>query len=179
MKEIELKAYLQDRENVFAKLQKSYKFVDNIINLDIYYKRSGDINEKVRLRCRKNKDGESFLATSKNKTFINGVEVNDEIEFELSCGENFTAMMKMLGLVESYRKVKEVVLFSDGDFNYELVHINRLGDFIEIEKIADDNCDVEKIVEDLKKALFNLGIGDSDIEIKTYKELLVEKENDV
>ncbi|MDD7699512.1 MAG: hypothetical protein PUJ61_09195, partial [Spirochaetia bacterium] len=123
------------------------------------------------------------LLTYKSKemhTFSNGTacEVNQENETELSDSKTVEKLLLDTGFEPAYTKTKDVMQWETqtpfGKALLELCKVEKLGDFLEIEIIA-ENCYNEKAInEELKSLLLKSGLQTSDIENKYYCELLAE-----
>ena len=85
--EIEIKAYVRDFDSVLNFLYKNAKFKKKYFKKDIYYARENDIkhgniktSDCIRLRI----EHGGYTFCTKERTLIDGVEVNEEIEVKVS-----------------------------------------------------------------------------------------------
>jgi adenylate cyclase class 2 len=148
---------------------------------DVYY--SG-----IRVRREKNasvdgRHSERVLVTWKVKEIRDGIEINDEKEFEVSDGKIFEELLERFDLrPESIKKKKgrawNCAINGKEPVRAELSEVEGLGWFIELEIIAGDNS--EKTVTEgrnrLLSLLDNMGIPRNSIESRTYTELLQDLE---
>jgi len=147
----------------------------------------------TRIRLRKEKrsypDGtidSLVFVTYKMKKVIDGIEINDEHEFEIrslpgaSSGNgtaDFDEFLRMTGCTPCASKRKEGWLFSKEEINAELTKVEGLGWFIELEILAGDNREetVSAEKEKLLSFLNELGIEKEAIESRFYTEMLKDK----
>ena len=175
--EIEIKAYIKDFESVLNFLKNNAKFKKKYFKKDIYYAREesikkGNIKTSNCIRLRVEHGGYTFC--SKDRTLIDGVEVNEEIEIKVSKKKarfiiNF--LYKLQKYVEYVRKEKKGYAFIYKNALVEISRIKNLGDFIEIEFLNSDKS-LENQVSELKSILKEIGIDENSIETKPYIELL-------
>lgn len=172
--EIELKAHLESLEAGCQKVRSAIA-VDKestYLKSDSYF-----INpvqpEITEFRLRES--GDRKLVTKKVKTLTDGIEVNDEIEFEISDAESFKKFAELSGYQIGIRKVKKGVAFHSGDFLLEVSDIEGLGAFIEIELMLPDEASPSKIEaarERILTLLDSLSISREKIESRYYTDLL-------
>ncbi len=175
--EIEIKAYIKDFESVLNFLKNNAKFKKKYFKKDIYYAREesikkGNIKTSNCIRLRVEHGGYTFC--SKDRTLIDGVEVNEEREIKVSKKKarfiiNF--LYKLQKYVEYVRKGKKGYAFIYKNALVEISRIKNLGDFIEIEFLNSDKS-LENQVSELKSILKEIGIDENSIETKPYIELL-------
>ena len=113
--------------------------------------------------------------TFKAKRNEGGIEINHETEFEVSDPAAFTALVERIGCEPFYRKHKSGNAYTYDGFTIELVRVAGLGDFIEVEKLLDndDPETVAVILGGLKGILAKAGVPESDIEGRGYSELIL------
>jgi adenylate cyclase class 2 len=175
MCEVEIKANLTNQEYTHLRhiLPEIGTYHGRFIQRDCYFQERHSPIERVRVRSVDSSN--NVIITFKNRRSYDGIETNQEIEFKADDGNNVRTFFKALGLTESFSKTKIVELFSYEKMSYELVEIEGLGFFIEIETILPSFCDFMSVAqarEDVLEALLALGITPASIEKKTYKELL-------
>ncbi len=175
MYEVEVKANLSKQE--YAHLRKILPdmgtFRGRYIQKDCYFQETHSPIERVRVRSVDSSN--NVIITFKNRRSYEGIETNQEVEFKADNGYHVKAFFKALGLKQSFEKTKIVELFCYEELSYELIEIEGLGFFIEIETILPSPCDFESLSlarEGVLSALLELGITHSSIEKRTYKELL-------
>ncbi len=179
-KEIELKARVSEPEALRELLEKEYGGWDRINKDDIYYRYPQA--QLVRLR----RENDTNCITVKKKRVMNGIEVNDELEFNVDDGDGFLSFLQLTGAQEYLSKIKKGYRFTSGEGAViELCEVSSLGWFIEIEKvisIPQEFAGTEsesRLIEDAKKVILgilsNLGIPESRLEHRYYSELLLGK----
>ncbi|MDR2094158.1 MAG: CYTH domain-containing protein [Treponema sp.] len=183
--EIELKAHAGNPELVKSRLDELAEFSAAIEKKDVYWFPSAGGLEKTLpssgIRVRKEsitdaagKCSHVVLVTYKNKERRDGIEVNDEYEFEVSSAEVFEDMLGCLGLEPGIAKHKKGWAWKFRGVTAELVRVDGLGWFVELEIIA-DRADREASAEGRKQllGLFDkLGIERKNIEERYYTEML-------
>jgi adenylate cyclase class 2 len=192
--EIELKAHVFNYEALKTLLSEKAEYMYSFEKKDTYYFPAGssDIPKSgIRLRSESKtlKDGaeeKAVYVTYKTKETRDGIEINDEKEFELGPSKNstiqvFDEFLKMLGLKPGYSKRKNGWAFSKKGINAELLEVESLGWFLEMEiviKEIEDTDEKESAVKKNKKRLtgflFELGIEKDAIESRYYSEMLRE-----
>jgi len=118
--------------------------------------------------------------TYKTKEVRDGIEVNDEKEFEVSSSQYspiiiFDEFLKMAGLAPGLSKHKRGWAFSKDGINAELLEVEKLGWFLEMEIVMND-VETDTMIEEKKKQLMaflsDLGIEKDAIESRYYSEML-------
>jgi len=196
--EIELKAHVKDSEALRLLLQDKTRYMCSFEKEDTYYfptiNPNSDIPKSgVRLRS-DNKtfpDGtekETVYVTYKSKEVRDGIEINDEKEFEVCSSQNcigtvFDEFLKMMGLKPGYSKRKKGWAFSKEGINAELLEVEKLGWFLEIEIVVNDtdidafnnnDTTINEKRKQLMGFLSELGIEKEAIESRYYSEMLRE-----
>lgn len=179
--EIELKAWVDDAEAVRKRLCAIGAYEGRYDKDDEYWRsRSGTaLGSGVRIRRLKTagEDGEERTAaviTFKKKEVRDGIEVNDEREFEVSDAEAFAELLSRLGLAPWIRKRKIGESWSIDGITAELSEIVGLGKFVELEILSD--TDAAEVVASARKrlsdALSTLGVGEDRVEARYYTEMI-------
>lgn len=168
MYEIEIKAWIYEPEKIEKKLEEiGAKKIDEFSLKDVYYRHPcydfKERDEELRLRYKKGKIYVTFKGKADEKR-----EKRLEIEFEVP--KEFEALLECLGFEPCIEKVKHVKRFEYGRYTLELVKVEHLGFFIEIEKM----CEEKEGSEDLYELLGRLGIPRERIERRYYTEMLEE-----
>ena len=182
--EIEIKAHVQDSEAIKLILEEKAKYEGSFEKEDIYWFFDGKPElkpQKLRIRSEKRSlhSGSPELlcfATCKNKEVIDGIEINEEHEFEVNPRSEFEAFIKQMGFKPGISKKKKGWAFSLGKINIELSDVEGLGWFVELEIVA-DNSRPETIAEAKKQLLdflSGLGIKKEAIESRYYIDMLKE-----
>lgn len=171
--EIEIKAYIRDFDSVLNFLKSNAKFKKKYFKKDIYYAKEGSIktgniktSDCIRLRI----EHGGYTFCTKERTLIDGVEVNEEIEVKVSKRKakfiiNF--LSKLQKYKEYVKKEKKGYAFIYKNALVEISKIKNLDDFIEIEFLNSDET-IENQILQLKSILNEIGIEEKDIETKPY-----------
>lgn len=197
MFEIEIKAWVRNREKTVEKLNSFAEYQCSVIKNDVYYKfpikKDG---KKVSFRIRTEEISKNGIKTSetmftykkkqvkevesedRNSEISKTIEVNKEYEFTLSDWSPLVLMAEDLGAEVSLRKTKITECWhletECGTANIELCTIPTLGDFLEIEIVTDrEDADFIRKVRKIEEDIFiKCDISLSDIEERFYSELL-------
>ncbi|MFA6505799.1 MAG: class IV adenylate cyclase [Treponemataceae bacterium] len=177
--EIELKAWVDDRTALRAKLEKFGRFVGAYQKDDEYWRPREEGSRETAgsgVRIRRTGTGPAIV-TFKIKEVRDGMEVNDEREFEVSEAETFSELLTRLGLSPWIRKRKVGEAWDLDGITAELSLIEGLGVFAELEILAesDDSHTVASARKRLLDALEQLGLPKEKIESRYYTEMLDEK----
>lgn len=171
--EVEIKAWVKNFDSLKDKLDKEYFFVNEYEKEDVYLKGIDSITDEekeIRLRRIAGKS----IVTYKDRSHQDNVEVNVEKEFSVDKPKEFLFTMEKLGFIPYIRKNKKGFQYRSGDITIELSHVQKLGDFIEIEYIVSRELEVDLAKNEIYKILDDLGIERSDIEKKFYVQMLLE-----
>jgi adenylate cyclase, class 2 len=194
--EIELKTHVNDSEALRLLLLEKAQYLCSFLKEDTYYFPVGnsDIPKSgVRLRTENKSftDGtekKAVYVTYKTKEIRDSIEINNEKEFEVRSSQNCTVrvfidFLKMMGLKPGYSKQKKGWAFSKEGINAELLEVEKLGWFLEMEIVVNDN-DIEAFknndatIDEKRKLLMDflseLGIEKDAIESRYYSEMLKE-----
>ena len=188
--EIELKAHVKDYKALRLILAEKAIYQSSFEKEDTYWLLDEAPDHKpgalrIRRESRIFSDGkkESFtFATYKTKQVVDGIEINDEREFEIRSVSNrdenkLDELLRYLRLKPGLTKRKKGWFFSREDINAELTEVEGLGWFIELELLADNNRE-ETVTQGRKKLLDfldGLGIERGAIESRFYSEMLTVK----
>jgi adenylate cyclase class 2 len=185
--EIELKAWVENPGQVKEQLFKIARYEGEFLKEDTYWGRDGETAgmdlppSGVRIRklfqgLGEQKEGRqgSIVVTYKTKEVREGIEVNQENEFEVSHGEPFEELLKRMGLKPAFTKRKQGASWNFEGITAELAEVAGLGWFAELEILAEDGK--KETVENARKRLLGLlagiGIGEDKIESRYYTEML-------
>jgi adenylate cyclase class 2 len=177
MKEIEVKAYLNNRETVIAKLTElGCTLSEPIRQIDTVYSKisntTGDYNSANEhfLRIRKSSDGK-ILFTVKEK--MKRHMASKEFETEVSDGEALEQAIFLMGysIANGLDKTRATAHYKD--YEICLDDVQELGSFIEVEKFSEE--DPDKVTEELFQFLTTLGVAREDQVFKKYDTLIMEK----
>lgn len=192
--EIELKAHVKDSEAMRLLLMEKAVYGWAFEKEDSYFVPAAPLSPTARIRLRRERrsypDGsnDSFVfLTCKMKKIADGIEVNDEKEFEIRSPQgaafgyddsDFENFLKMTGCKLCALKRKEGWLFSKGELHAELAKVEGLLWFLELEILAGD--DKEETVSCGKAKLLSflgeLGIKKEAIESRFYTDMLKDKQ---
>jgi len=192
--EIELKAHIKDSEALKRLISKKAEYLCAFEKDDTYYFPLGNSDiprSGIRLRGESKTfpDGtikKTAYVTYKTKEVRDGIEVNNEKEFEVCSSQYspvivFDEFLKMTGLAPGFSKHKKGWAFSKDGINAELLEVEKLGWFLEMEIVVNDvDIDALKdnIIEERKKQLLeflsDLDIEKDAIESRYYSEMLEE-----
>ena len=143
-------------------------------------------------------DKETVWVTHKQKHYVDTIETNRELEFELPAASVsiFTEMLESLGMIRTVEKQKDTKVFIPHSslfpadiledacsLSAELSTIQPIGYFLEIEVLyPDENSDTAASERHIRNAriifdtlLAVLEISQSAIEVRPYSELLAKK----
>ncbi|MGB4406654.1 MAG: CYTH domain-containing protein [Sphaerochaeta sp.] len=184
--EVELKAHVSDH----ALLKKRIEALTGISSCLCELKQDTYLSPKwedSHFRMRLEQRGPSFesmqgtlVFTYKNKELADGIEVNEEVEFNASSDQDVAALHFFLSMgYEIYiTKTKRGYVYSYSvcpdlpPLTIELVEVVGLGWFIEIEFVLENPSKVEMAREKLLLVLDQVGVGRSSVEEKYYMDML-------
>ena len=180
--EVELKLKVSDFDKIKEKLDNLCLFTGTFQKYDTYWhlfpKNTG---EHYGVRIRKLLSGnlddikkESNIVTYKIKEVIDGIEVNEEKEFQVDDSENFTGLLCNLGLKATNSKIKKGYTYKKDFITVELCDVTNLGWFLEAEIILPER--EQASITDAKNKLLEFvtktGLKMTDIEEKPYSKML-------
>jgi predicted adenylyl cyclase CyaB len=188
MIEVELKAHIRDRTAVESRVASFAEPEGDVDKLDAYWHgpdwRMQRGKKGFRLRTERGRS----LVTFKTKRNEGGIEINHEREFEISDPAVFVELAERLGCEPFYTKRKRGSryriepcgpsgsgLSCPGGATIEIVEIEGLGDFIEIEVLLEEEepASIALAQGEIRGILARAGVPESDIEPRFYSELLI------
>ena len=180
--EIELKAHVTDFEAIKLVLSEKAEYLGVFEKEDSYwFLEKNSINCKE-YRLRKEKrviDGiekSACFIGYKKKEVREEIEINDEREFEVKPGEVVEEFFQDLGLRPGISKRKRGWAYSWEGITAELVEVEGLGWFIELEILNNDSGESIKAAKKrLLDFLSSLGIKKEALESRFYTEMLLLK----
>lgn len=177
--EIEIKAWVDHRDELEARLRSMAIFIGPYRKQDVYftYDRPQPGQEGA-TAFRIREDGGRFIVTNKVKTIRDGVEVSLENEFTVSDAGEFERMMVALGFHSYIRKEKIGTAWKLGAINVDFSLVTGLGDFIELEILLENGAGepaITRAKEALLAALSELGLSAERMEALPYTELLARR----
>ncbi len=190
MYEIELKAHIENIEKTKTTINTFARFLGTKDKTDVYWQLNGlNPTKPVRVRIRQelstNTSKEitkSLMVTYKRKELRNtkesiAYEVNEENEFSISNREAFESILIDSGFNIALQKEKKVLQWEYNGVLLELCTITGLGDFLELEIVAENRKDstIKKAIDSLQSVLQQCGVPIEKIEKRYYSELMQEK----
>ena len=179
MKEIEVKARLKNKDQIFEKL-KSLGCVLSapIRQVDtVYTKIVGSVEEYLKndhfLRIREKSDGR-FIFTVK-KPLSNLVLTKAEHETEIKNPIELEQALFLMGYQTANKVIKVRQTTHCKDFEICIDEVENLGSFIEVERMSDD--DMDAVRKELNEFLDSLGVSSEDQVHKGYDILAIESGN--
>ncbi|MBU0928656.1 MAG: class IV adenylate cyclase [Spirochaetes bacterium] len=175
MMEIELKARVRDAAAVAERVSGFASYARDFDKSDEYWHgpdwRFVRGTKGFRLRM----DGERAIVTFKQKRNDGGIEINRETEFEVSDAVAFKALVERIGCEPFYRKRKSGKAYEYDGCTIELVRVDGVGDFIEIERLVerDDPAEIALAQGSVRAILAMSGVPDGEIEGRSYSELVL------
>jgi adenylate cyclase class 2 len=175
MIEVELKARVADPEATRSAVESFADYIRDFDRRDAYFHghdwRANRGKKGFRIRV----DDGKTVVTFKTKRAEGGIEINREREFEVSDPEAFGEFIARLDCEPFINKRKRGRAYRFGELTIELVEVDALGHFIEIEKLLADEepRSIALAQGEIRSALSLAGIPESAIEGKSYSELLI------
>lgn len=174
MVEIEMKAHVRNPEAVAAVLTTEGEFLASVDKRDQYWLLAPVQGSAPAGRFRLRSEGGRSTVTRKVKSLSGGMEVNAETEFQVSDPEAFLDFARCCGCIPLYQKRKTAHQYRVGRILAELVNVEGLGNFLELE-ILTESAEREEVcnARDEIEALFRrCSIPRSAIEERFYSEML-------
>lgn len=174
MREVEIKAHAKDYKAVKAEIEKFYGKAKDVKKVDHYFRRPGEV--KQALRVRENNDHLEFTAkkNSKSKEGENNLEY--EIELSLDELENSLMFFRALGYEDFFIKRKSGFEWNTGSVHVELLDVNDLGWFLEMEALLPFDApegEIAKANAELHRLLKEFSLREEDIEMKSYRFMIL------
>lgn len=174
--EIELKARIQDRRAIEARLSSFMRLVGDIDKHDEYWEvASKDPLNPGTFRFRVRREPERTTITFKDKTFDGSIEINREFEFGIDNEAAFRVFVERLQGKFVYKKRKLGTRWeSETGLVAEVVEVAPLGLFLEVECICNSHDAIAQ--EEAKCQLYDViewcGISRQSLEARPYSQLL-------
>jgi predicted adenylyl cyclase CyaB len=182
MFEVEKKAYLRNF-SVLHKIKEIAIYKGEIYKEDVYFAPISNSNTNIyqdplfRIRLEDNKMELSF----KQKKFKDKTEINDEHTIDISSSDpiELRSFFRHIGFFPFIEKKKKTQLYQIMDkfpFPVAIEHnaIDRLGEFIEIEILLEDEHLIEEAHQIIDKIFHDIGVKEEDFEARYYIDLLME-----
>ncbi len=192
MYEIELKAHVDNYENTKNTINSFARFLETKTKIDVYWHMISEKSKnpvRVRVRqettlCPNGEKTTETIVTYKKKELRQSTlndnaisyEVNEENELNISNKQTFESILIDAGFAIDLKKEKHVLQWEIDGVLLELCTITDLGNFLELEIMAENNEDstIKKSIGKLKSLLLQCGIPLEKIEKRYYSELLKE-----
>jgi adenylate cyclase, class 2 len=177
MLEIELKARVKDSSAVGERLDSLLVYAGEVEKRDEYWSvpLADSVIASSGFRLRMRYESGKTTVTFKEKTYDGNVEVNREVEFGILDPEAFKLFLGKMSAKFVYGKTKKGKAWTCGaDILAELVEVEGLGTFLEVETLCEDSkqVDLEMTKARLQKVIENCGLRERDIEPRPYSQLL-------
>ena len=176
--EVELKAWVEEPEAVRARVAARFEPEAEYTKEDVYYRLGHRDGDEAAVEFRLRLEEGRAIVTAKRKRVVNGVEINDEIEYTVSSEAEFERFAEYLGARVFARKRKVGERYRAGSATIELSEVERLGHFIEIEWLVEgeDEGEIRRAEEGVRRLLSELEIPEDKIEPRYYIDLLASLE---
>ena len=183
MREIEIKLRVDNLEELEKKLTDSGLVISKeIAQHDVIYSNTKDTHSFVEsyegciiLRIRK-ENGVSIINLKKQRSYEMD---NIEYETEVKDGEAIHNILLLLGWTPEVEVKKVRKKGKLKEYEICLDRVEKLGDFVELEKLTDENADPEKVREELFKELEKFGLTKDQEETKGYDTQIYQLENNI
>lgn len=172
--EVELKARLAEPAAIEAQAARLGIFEKETYKEDIYFRRRGDTSSVPADRYRLRREGGQAIVTFKQKMLLDGIEVNEEVEFEVDDAHAFFQFTDHFGFEPFVVKRKKSRVYRVGRAHVELNEIEHLGHFVEIEILCDEEDQVAVARIEVTRLLNQLGLSTEDLEPRFYIDMLQE-----
>lgn len=174
MREIEVKAKVRDKDELLKKAEAiGIVFGEVISQDDMTYETKIPYDNPDWNIFRIRKQSEEIILTMKYKASSRSRD-NHEREVIISDAQEMADILERLGYIPGVRIHKHRQTAKYEDLELCLDEVDNLGTFIEVEKLAADNADVDAIQESLWQLLINLGARPEDRIHKGYDNLMHE-----
>ena len=180
MREVEIKAWADNPERIKAHFAALCGVPHPVHKLDHYFRRPGERIQAMRIR---EFDGKVELTVKKTSSGPDG-ENNEEYEFRALPDQAgaATAFFHALGLEDFFVKKKDGYEWYAGRAHVELLSVNTLGWFLEIEILLPFEAEpeeAERARQEIVLMLSEAGISEDRYESRSYREMILEKEGGV
>ncbi len=177
--EVELKAWLSSYAETRRRIEEDpgAELAGETEKRDHYYGPAGkaarDVDfEKDPIFRVRSEEGKTVVSTKRREPPEDGIEVNEEIEFEVADAAGFRAFARALDFRPFIVKRKRTRKYKVGRAGVELHRIDPLGDFIEIEILVEARDEVSAAQVEIRELLQRFGVPAEKIEPRLYIDLL-------
>ena len=174
--EVECKVKINDVNEVKKKIKKIAKFVKNEKKIDDYYSLEYFNYPEKSLRVR-NKGKKREVNFKRRKSYVNGIHAKNEVQFGINDLKGFFELIEDFGFRKWMHKEKKTELYKTKDgVNIELNYVDKLGWYIEIEVLCDENG-VNNARKKISAVRRKLGFSAKDSEKRGYTKMLWDLQN--
>jgi len=174
MIEIEIKARADHDEVLKALKEAGASFEKTADQADVFYNAPdrdfGETDEALRLR----RQGSSAYLTYKGKKLDKVSKTRKEVEAQVCDPQKIEDILLSLGFRKTYSVFKKRDIYHLKGAEICVDRVEGLGDFVELETIAEDMSGMEKKRDELISVMRSLGIKGELIR-ESYLEMLLEK----
>jgi adenylate cyclase, class 2 len=172
MREIEVKAKLRDKAGFLKAAAKlGMEFGDAITQADTTYESNLPYNDPNWNIFRIRRQGAKILLTMKHRASSRSRD-NHEYETDVGDPKEIEKMLARVGYLPDVRITKKRRVAHYKGLELCLDDVERLGMFVEVEKLAADDADVDAVQHELWELLLQLGIDPLDRVHKGYDTLM-------
>ena len=180
MREIEIKARASVPERIKSYFDSHFGEGKEVHKHDHYFRRPGEMIQALRIR---RFNGLVELTTKKTFSDEKG-ERNEEFEFKALPEQEEAAVefFHALGYEDFFIKKKTGYEWMAGRAHVELLSVNSLGWFLEIEILLpfeSDDDEAEEARLEIVSLLAEVGLREKDYESRSYREMILESENGI
>ena len=174
MREIEVKARLRNKALFLQKAsEKGIVFAEPIIQDDMTYENETPRDDPQYNIFRIRKQGDKLILTLKYKASSRSRD-NHERETIIGNAEEVADMLARVGYMRGIHIHKSRQIAKYHDLELCLDEVDELGTFVEVEKLAEAEADVDAIQTELWNLLLELGVDPDDRTHKGYDILMHE-----
>ena len=172
--EIEVKAWVDEPKEIESALRRFYGDPRPVLKEDIYYTADGRFPRLERIRLRHS--GEDWILTFKDKNLEGETEINREYETMIGSFEVLDELLKRFGCRYLVDKKKRGLLFQWGVLTIELVEVDGLGTFLEVERVGEqDELEIKEARDAVLGVIDRVGLDRGRIELRDYTQMLLAK----
>ena len=175
--EIEKKAWLSSLSDMEKKVASFMSFIKEDMKKDTYYIHSSsahiDFMKDSIFRIREDNSG--VFINYKQREFSGKTEINQETEFPVINPGELEKLFFYMGYKILVKKYKHSKIYGYKNAAVELNVIEDLGNFIEVEVIAENEGEKDAAISTINEIFSLLEIPEKDIENRYYIDLLLAK----
>ena len=169
MREIEIKLKVKNLEELEKKLtERGCVFSEPVTQHDILFASDNNLDKAeghIAIRIRQEKNAYRLTLKQQRTNEMDNIECETNVENP----EAMQKILEILGWKKEKIEIKKIRKKGKlGEYEICLDRVDELGDFLELEKMTDDDTDPEKVREELFKALEPFGLSRQDEETKGY-----------